>query len=237
MIAYDGFAISESGPSGLENEDFVVLDAQRGVFIVADGLGGRPGGAIASKIAAEAFLRAASADRDPIRAASAAHVAVRAASGQDVTLKGMATTLTAAVLTDGRGFIAHVGDSRAYKFSRGRLEQITRDHSVVAELVARAHISQEGARHHPLRGMLTRTVGTDADFEVDVEEIILAADDYLLLSTDGVHKTLTDERLEELIIATRGQTAQAVCSAIISEALAMKPSDNTTLLVVRLKEE
>lgn len=238
---FDCFAISEQGPNIDGNDDRVIVDALNGIFIVADGMGGRPGGSKASKIAVQ-VLRDELLHLDPParldegklrQAVATANDAVRAVSLADSTLTGMGTTLSAAVIVGPEGKIVHIGDSRIYQLSAGRLKTLTQDHTLVAELLARQHLSPEEAKRFSLRHVLARAIGSQAEAEPDIAELGLPQGDWLLLATDGFYQALPEQRMEVIIEATEDRGAKAVCHALMDAAINANPRDNLTLAMVR----
>jgi protein phosphatase len=241
MTRYDWFAMSESGGRPDGNDDCVLGDPEAGVFVIADGLGGRPGGAQASRAATRALLDALRAlppesrgCDDALRGAvAAANAAVRDVARRDPALEGLGTTLSAVVFAGGRCRVVHVGDSRVCLLRDGAVGQVTMDHTLAAELVARNHLSAEGARRYPLRNVLSRSLGPRETVEPDLETIPLRPGDRLLLATDGVAEVLPPSQLAAAIAGAGADTAEAVCRAVMRAALAAGPRDNVTAAVVR----
>jgi serine/threonine protein phosphatase PrpC len=237
---FDWFTMSEQ--AGLpHNEDCVLAEPGYGVFAVADGMGGRPGGAQASRLAVRAFMDylrrvnpAAIAGSVALRnAVAAANAAIRAVVEADQKMHGMGTTLTAAALTEEGGRIVHVGDSRAYLFARGRLEQLTEDHTLASELVDRKMLAEEAVDSFSLRHVLSRAIGTRSSVEPEIVDFHLAQYDWLLLATDGFYKALGPEEIAELILFSAGENAQGLCRTLMRTALNADPQDNVTLAVIR----
>src|SRR4051794_6390571 len=209
-------ALSDVGRVRAANEDSFVLDDRAGVFAVADGMGGHQGGEVASATAIDAF-RTGLADGRPIDAAIVdANTAVVARASEDPGLRGMGTTLTAAVLGDDHVLlIGHVGDSRAYPLRAGEFEQLTVDHSVVAELIAAGQLTEAEAEIDPRRAMITRALGIDVDVEVDVIPVALAVGDRLLFCSDGLNAMVRDDAIAEVLRseADRGRAAHELVEA------------------------
>lgn len=196
---------------------------------VADGMGGHVGGEVASRLAIE---HATSDDGDltPTERIMAGNDAIIDAVLENPRLAGMGTTLTLALLEPlGRVTIGHVGDSRAYLFRDGELRRLTDDHSVVEEYIAAGTITEQEARHHPQRGMLTRALGLGRDLDVDVRRERLLAGDRFLLCSDGLTSMLEDEKLRELL--STGTPEETVWSLIDAANLA-GGYDNVTVVVV-----
>jgi len=221
-----------------------------GLWVVADGMGGPPGGDIASRLAvetitgyvvahlseAESRARPGTRARDLLlaEAIQAANDAIREAAAQQPDLEGMGTTVVALHIPPGpepTALIAHVGDSRAYVLRDGRLLPLTRDHSLVEEYIERGLLTPATARQSPLSHVLTRAVGTDPRVTPDLASHALLPDDVLLLCTDGVTKMLEDEAIAELLKKTAHSPA-TVCRALVDEANRLGGHDNSTVIVI-----
>lgn len=215
------------------NEDgYLIRD---GLLAVADGMGGHRAGEVASGTALAVLREYPFGSGDPAAqleaAVQAAHARVRELAGADPSLSGMGTTLTAALVAEGRVVVAHVGDSRLYLWREGELRQITADHSMAAELLRAGQIDEAAARSHPHRHMLTRAVGALEELRVDLSEFPLETGDGLLLCTDGL-SSLVDE--DDMLRVLREQpTAQAAADALVELALARGGTDNVTVVVAR----
>ena len=243
MIALDCFAISDSGGSFDTNEDSLVADPGAGIFVVADGMGGRPGGSQASAVAAAAFVRSLRALAPAARlelpflreAIVAANLAVRSIGQSEPSLAGLGTTLAAVVVHGSSAGAVHVGDSRVYLFRDGRLEQLTEDHTLVAELVARHDLSLERAQSFPLRNVLSRCIGTQESVEADVHFFQVRPGDWLLLATDGLAGAMNFADLQGIMVIQRQKAPQQMCEAIVRSALQNDPEDNLTVISVRVE--
>ncbi|MBI4264114.1 MAG: serine/threonine-protein phosphatase [Acidobacteria bacterium] len=244
-------AATDPGLVRQRNEDRYVADAELGFFLVVDGMGGHASGELASATVAEAataFIRETARDSDrtwpfgldaelsPL--ANRLQVAVRSANRalavraqRDAALNGSGATLAAALFGGGRLVVSNVGDCRAYLVRRGRLTQITRDHSLVAEQVAMGLIDSEQARTHPLRHVVTRAVSGDAGMVVDIWEMPVDAGDRILLCSDGVHGVVPDRELTALATAT-DRTLDEICGAVITAAKAHGAPDNATAVLI-----
>ena len=217
-----------------------------GFFAVADGMGGHDRGEVASRKVLQQ-LGAALLDRvfkrvvltgrhgDEAWMERVLRECILAANGELLALQrasdsNMGTTLTAALFIDGRTIVANVGDSRTYRWRGGALEQITRDHSLVASLVAAGHLEPEAVYTHDQKGMIYRSVGEDADLTVDTFTVELWPNDRLLLCSDGLWEMVRDEGLAAALAAET--TPQAVCDRLIDEANRAGGEDNISVLVV-----
>lgn len=177
----------------------------RRLLIVADGMGGHLGGEVASRMAVEtaAAIFHAGGD-DPLellnRALTTANARVHKASQEDMELAGMGTTGVCLMFeSGGRGYVAHVGDSRAYRLRAGVLEQITEDHSVVGALIRMGHISDEEAREHPQRNEILRAIGTNDEVEVQVTPLEVEPGDSYMLCSDGLSGLVVDSEIADVM--------------------------------------
>jgi protein phosphatase len=228
------------------NQDTLLLRDELGLWIIADGMGGHPGGDVASKVAVEATAahiaalaeaggRHASDQTEGLRqAVLQANVALRAEGDARPEYKGMGTTLIAlhiAGFPQAQATVAHVGDSRAYLHRAGTLSQLTRDHSWVEDQIRAGLLSTEEAATHPLRHMLTRALGIDAGVEPDILTLHLQTGDRLLLCTDGLTKMLSDEDILNVLNDSKRE-AQAVCDELVRLANERGGQDNVTVVLV-----
>lgn len=208
------------------------------LYVVADGMGGHAAGEVASEIAIKTVSdnapRTANARALGDAVVSANRAILRAAAlGQG--RKGMGTTCTAAILDGTQLAIAHVGDSRAYLLHKGQLQQITRDHSLVAELVAAGELTEEEARIHPQRSVITRALGSFTDMEADTYELEVEPGDRLMLCTDGLYSMVQDNVIQTIMNNTRNP--QHAAAMLTEEALDMGGHDNVTVIVVDVTGE
>lgn len=235
------------------NEDSYCARPDLGLFVVADGMGGHVAGEVASRVAVETIAGFVAETRaaDPTqtwpfpmapRTSVEAHrlicafrLANRRIADEMATtesLRGMATTASALLVTDHRASVAHVGDSRVYRLRGGQLEQVTRDHSWVEEQVRAGAMTVSDARRHPWRNVVTRALSGGDDPEIDVLETTLEPSDRWLLCSDGLSGVVTDERILELL--TGGDSLQAVCQRLVDEANVAGGPDNITAVVVEV---
>jgi serine/threonine protein phosphatase PrpC len=199
------------------------------VTAVADGMGGHVGGEVASQVAIET---AADVEGDAVTRALAANLALIDTVRHRPRLAGMGTTLTIAVFSDDEVDIGHIGDSRAYLYRKGELSQITRDHSLVAEMMEAGDLTPEDAAMHPYRSVITRALGLDHSVDVDRFQIHLRDGDRLLLCTDGLTSMIEDDGISRILHAN-SNPAEAV-SALVEAANAAGGFDNTSVVVVDL---
>ena len=222
-----------------QNEDAAWMDESRGVFAVADGMGGHLAGEVASSMAMDAVRELAGSDARPgigaMRSAvQRAHNAILAHAGTHRECAGMGTTLSLMWRAGRFMYIAHVGDSRIYRLRDGSLEQITQDHSLVADLVRAGLITAEEARRHPRRNIITRALGTQGDNTPD----LLAADnrpgDLWLLCTDGLTGMVSDDEIERTLLSLPLEEA---ADRLLGLALEAGGSDNVTLILYLDEED
>ncbi len=230
--AYAG--ASDVGRVRTGNEDSLLLSPP--LFAVADGLGGHQAGEVASRIAVDTLLENAprKADAKALgRAARAANSAVMEAAAAGRGRAGMGTTLTAVMLDGLRLAVVHVGDSRAYLLHRdGRLERVTQDHSMVADMVRQGSLTEEESRVHPNRSVITRALGSDPNMRPDTFEVTTEAGDRLLLCTDGLSSLVPDADIAEVL--SRHADPKAAVDALVAAARLAGGYDNITAVVVDL---
>lgn len=227
--------ISETGKRE-NNQDACTIFSQEdkpGVAIIADGMGGHAGGATASRLAVEHIYRSC-ADETAFdiawlrRVVGEANALVHRTAQQDMSLRGMGTTLVVCVMRPDGILVANVGDSRLYRFDGTSLEQITVDHSYVQELVLCRILSREEARVHPRRNIILRAVGTDTTVEPDVFSEAWKTGDLVVLSTDGLHDYLTDAQFSEIL--SRKEPLQQKLELLVETALSQGSTDNITVV-------
>lgn len=219
---------------------------------VIDGMGGEAEGDKAASIAARASSREVLhsflelpgegdtqekalplAERQALilkRAMQKANAAIFAYAGESPERKGMGCTMSAALICGGILTVGHVGDTRGYHFD-GELHQITRDHSVVGQLVEMGALTREQARHSPKRSIIYRALGTAENIEVETYQRILKRGDYLFMSSDGVWEYYSDDELKQFFVS--GDTPQTICEKLVATCLQRGADDNTTALVFR----
>lgn len=232
--------VSDVGRRRRMNEDAFALLPAQGLFLVADGMGGHSAGHVASGMAAREVARAID---DPARASertpserlrgavAVANEAIVMASKSREDLSGMGTTLVALLAVGDRAALAHVGDSRAYLVRRGRVRQLTDDHSLVGELQRRGELTADAAREHPHRHVLTRALGVRRSVEADLAEIGLVPGDLFVLCTDGLTTHVRDEEIAETV--QEQVDPQSAAKHLVDLANARGGEDNVTVVVVR----
>lgn len=203
------------------------------LFAVADGMGGHEAGEIASEITINTLndLAPQSADAEALaRAVVAANLNVIKAPSQGVGREGMGTTLTAAILEKERLVIAQVGDSRAYLLHNGSLQQLTRDHSLMADMIEAGQLTEAEARVHPNRSVITRAIGSDPHMQPDLYELNVETGDRLLLCSDGICGMIEDHEIASIM--RQAPSAQSCADQLVEAALAAGGFDNATAIVV-----
>ena len=203
------------------------------LFAVADGMGGHEAGEVASEITINTLndLASQSADAEALaRAVVAANLNVIKAPSQGVGREGMGTTLTAAILEKERLVIAQVGDSRAYLLHNGSLQQLTRDHSLMADMIEAGQLTEAEARVHPNRSVITRAIGSDPHMQPDLYELNVETGDRLLLCSDGICGMIEDHEIASIM--RQAPSAQSCADQLVEAALAAGGFDNATAVVV-----
>ncbi len=226
--------LSDTGRVRHHNEDRSLATAE--LLAVADGMGGAKAGEVAAQMAVDSISRlgGAAGAEDVRTAVEGANRAIRRMARDDADKSGMGTTLTAAMLRDGRLDVVHVGDSRAYLWRGATLTQITEDHSVVAELVRRGSITAEEAEHHPHRNVITRALGAEAEVSADVMSADLAEGDVVLVCSDGLSSYVSEAAIAE-VLAGAGTLAEAA-RGLVARANGTGGADNVTVVLGRVGE-
>lgn len=234
-------AASDRGRVRPANEDSCLEAPERGLFAVADGMGGHAGGEVASRIAVETLDRLGSGRPTPSeewmrQAIAEANRAILEQAARSAALRGMGTTLTAVVVGEaGRATIGHVGDSRAYLLRSGRLALLTCDHTVAQRYVDEGRLGPVEARVHPMRHLLTRALGARRRVEADVVKTELEPGDLLLLCSDGLTGMVPDADLEALL--SRGEPLPELARRLVEAANLRGGEDNVTVVLVRFMGE
>src|SRR5271154_1038203 len=248
---YEAAAASHRGRVRTANEDSFGICAEEGLFVVCDGMGGAAAGEVASRVAVETVMRylcghsgrAHSTDIDPgpegepgsevpglLRGAvdDANHL-VFSQAASDSRLHGMGTTLVALLAQENKAWVAHVGDSRCYRFRNGALQQLTRDHSLVDEQVKLGQLTREEAERSPLRNVITRAVGSQRSVATEIGEVDTAPGDLFLLCSDGLTRELPDARIEAMLKKTGD--LDILCQHLIDSANDAGGRDNVTCIL------
>ena len=240
-------AATDVGLKRSQNEDrFAIWNAEgaqaatRGVLlVVADGMGGAQAGEVASQLAIECVLKtyregANSILDDLEHAVETANHVIHEHSLAHPELRGMGTTCTAVVVRGNEAYFAHVGDSRAYRVRQGGIEQLTADHSLVAQLVEHRHLTPEQAKVDPRRNVVTRSVGVGSEVDVDAAAVDdpLQQGDTLVICSDGLHTLVEDREIAQL---ASGADVRVACDQLIALANERGGHDNITVVIGRLE--
>jgi protein phosphatase len=193
---------TDTGRQRNANEDSYFTKAP--LFVVADGMGGAQAGEVASKAAVAAFegeLPEGPPERILEQTIKVANRAIHEQARSDPNLAGMGTTTTAAIVDPVAEEVAigHVGDSRAYRFRTGKLERLTRDHSLVEEMRRKGQLTEAQAEDHPQRSIITRALGPESEVEVDLQTVPAQAGDVFLICSDGLTTMLDDEHIARIL--------------------------------------
>jgi serine/threonine protein phosphatase PrpC len=235
----EAFALSDKGCVRANNEDYCLIDAERGLFVLADGMGGAKAGERASRLAVETVAETvlSSPERDSgllIRAAEEANRRVLDASHSDPSLEGMGTTLVAALEIGAELEIASVGDSRAYILDEHGLRVLTDDQTWVNEVGRPLGLDEESLRHHPMRHVLTMAIGASAPLTINHYRVPLANGNLVLICSDGLHGVLEAPQMEQILSGGRnGASLEESCRNLIEAAKQAGGPDNVTAVLMR----
>lgn len=239
--------MTDRGTVRAENQDYAFVTEVRSrsclAAVLCDGMGGAHGGKLASELAVSAYMAElrrtliASSEKKP-KLDSAMDAAYKAAndvvygySVANTESAGMGTTLVAVTIRGRKAEIINIGDSRAYLIERKSIRQITRDHSFVEDMVLLGKLSREEAAHHPQKNLITRAVGVDPSVEADHYTLNLRLGSKLLLCSDGLSNTLSEEELLSFCLESRHP--DRICRRLISAALDRGAGDNITAVVIQ----
>src|SRR5215472_6460663 len=259
MTAIESFGVTDVGRKRKHNEDNLLCDvngdSEEGLFIVADGMGGHAAGEVASKITVDTVGEFIAATRQkeeatwPFKynhelhfnsnrlavAIEKANERVMAAVAAQPWLKGMGTTVVAGLLDGKILSLAHVGDSRAYLYRDGQLSRLTDDHSWVHEQVAAGILTEDEAKSHPLKNVVTRALGGGPSVSPDLQELSFQAGDVFLFCSDGLTTMLSDEEIRDALAAQADP--RKACERLVGMANEKGGVDNITVVVARIKAE
>jgi protein phosphatase len=253
-MQFEAYAVSDTGPVRENNEDYWLVDVDGGLFIVADGMGGHAAGEVASRIAVktvqdiilgeddpeETILQSMVEDphdtlRERLRYAmnqSGQHI--RQAVAENPSYADMGTTLVVLLIEEGQAHLAHVGDSRAYLWRDDRLRRLTRDHTVVQQEVDAGRLTPELARVVPHKNILTRSVGYHGPVDPDTSTRKTEPGDVFILCSDGLTDPLADEAISQYC---QNNHPEDLAQALLEGALSNGTEDNTTVVVVMVRED
>lgn len=235
------FSITDTGVMRAINQDYcfasdTAVGKLPNLYIVCDGMGGHKAGDYASRYTVERIVASVTRSRwnDPVRvmrdAIQKANEILVVEAGEDVDKQGMGTTVVVATIIDHKLHVANVGDSRLYVINE-QIEQITRDHSYVQEMVLRGEVAPEAARTHEKKNVITRAVGADVKIEIDFFEKELADKDIVLICTDGLTNMLTDDNIHQVVMTH--MDTEIVCKTLVDEANKNGGPDNITVVVIK----
>lgn len=235
------FSITDTGVTREMNQDYYfATDTNLGnlpnLFIVADGMGGHKAGDYASRHTIERVVASISrnSSEEPVtiiqEAISKANELLVAESNEDETKSGMGTTLVIATLVGDKLIVANVGDSRLYVIS-DMVRQITRDHSLVDEMVRLGELNPSEARSHPDKNIITRAIGAQKNVKADFFEVELAKDDYVLMCTDGLTNMVRDEEILDIVRSEK--EPEAIAHKLVRMANDNGGRDNITVTIIK----
>lgn len=233
------------------NEDAISNNDMIGLAVLADGMGGHRGGEVASAITVSTILETLNKQIKKIKdgatdeetgyslesiavheAVAQANTNVFDASSENIQYRGMGTTIVVLLFYDNRFTVAHVGDSRLYRLRDGVLEQITRDHSLMQELIDRGFYTPEQARKSLNKNLVTRAIGIEAHVQIDIQEDVAQVDDIYMLCSDGVTDMIEDELIHD-ILKENSKNLEKAASEIIREANEHGGKDNISVILAK----
>lgn len=235
------YSATDVGQKRKMNQDYVFVSESPvgnlpNLFVVADGMGGHSAGDFASSYAVRVMADAISRDKDfnPVKvmrhAIEAANEEIRSQAAKNPSLAGMGTTIVATTIVGRYAYIANVGDSRLYVID-SRIHQVTRDHSLVQEMVRMGELNEEEARNHPDKNIITRALGAEERVNIDFFELPLAEDSMILMCSDGLSNMVTDHEMEEIIL-TPQMSLKARGEALVTRANNNGGKDNIAVVLV-----
>ncbi len=240
VVRYTATAITDRGRKRPSNEDAYGYSVESGVYVVCDGMGGAAAGEIASSVAVDEILRLlktrsqeSTADF-PAAAESAviaANHAVFSRAQRNQRLSGMGTTIVVMATRDHHVWVLNIGDSRCYRLRRGRLEQLTQDHSLVEEQVRMGRMTPREALYSPLKNVITRALGTQSHVTPDVFELEAEPGDLFMLCSDGLTREVPDSAIRSLLDCD--EPLESVAARLVEAAKKAGGHDNITCLLVR----
>lgn len=235
--------VTNKGKVREQNEDSFIIEPEEGIFIVADGMGGHRGGKLASTITTEdlsvlietALHRLRSDNPRSIKRILTENILeqnrqlsmeAESESGQ----KEMGTTVAVTIIRDARAYIANLGDSRIYRFRNNKIKQVSKDHSVVSELLRKGKINEDQAENHEARGQITHYIGMEERADPHIRSFALKKNDRLLLCTDGLTDMLNDNKINK--IQKTATDPQFACQKLVKAANNAGGHDNITVIII-----
>lgn len=236
--------LTDTGQVRETNEDAIDWVAEQGLLILADGMGGHNAGEVASQLAVEACKHSMLAELPELeagetmaaalqRAVARANLSVYESACSNPGQRGMGTTLVLACLQGDNLQFANVGDSRLYRFNADGLQQLSRDHSLIAEWVEKGLMSAEDARNADQKNIITRAVGLEAEVEIDLYQQHLAPGDICLLCSDGLSDVVDDETIAELL-TQHADDLNGLPQRLVDSANQAGGPDNISVILVKL---
>ncbi len=238
------YGITDRGIVRKENQDTfryeLIAKDEILCAVLCDGMGGAQAGSLASTMAADTFMSHASYSLDSssdisdmqrilVEAVNYANIKVYDRSFADFSCMGMGCTLVAVLINSKRCLISNVGDSRAYLIQKGQIQQISRDHSLVEELLAKGQIKPEQVRNHPQKNIITRAIGVEASVKCDIFDLKFSTGSRILLCSDGLSNVLTDKEI--LAISQDNADVELACKQMLNLALKRGAPDNVTVFI------
>ena len=247
---WDVAAYTDKGLVRPLNEDSFRISRERNLFVLSDGMGGAANGEVASAIAVEAVIATlrengssatlgkstvrpefSAHTNDLVRAIELANRKIHEQAMRDAACRGMGATIVAAHISGSRLALSHVGDSRAYLFRANLLEQLTSDHSLVAEQVRHGLMTHQQAATSELQSVLTRALGMEENVEIDADEIELLPQDSLLLCSDGLTRMVQEDEIAGIL--AQAPNARTAAERLVHRANECGGHDNVTVIVIR----
>lgn len=212
------------------NQDNFYIDKDAKWAVVADGMGGHNGGETASSMAVEEIKKSMQQGVGLKESVNNANAVVYKAAVETPGLMGMGTTVVLCEIVGSTANIVHVGDSRAYIYSNGELKQVTKDHSIVQQLIDSGTITEEQAKYHPQRNLITRAVGTEKYVLADGVSVDVSSGDYILICSDGLSSYVDESEITDILANTK---LNGVVSKLIEAANNSGGKDNVTVVVIK----
>ncbi|MBU5316301.1 Stp1/IreP family PP2C-type Ser/Thr phosphatase [Clostridium bornimense] len=222
--------VSDVGNVRTLNEDYYgyLQDKDYSIYVIADGMGGHNAGEVASKIAVEETINVFKKTRSITEAIRKANEKIYLLSVEDKKLSGMGTTITVAVIENNNIEIGHVGDSSCFVIDGDEIVKITRDHSLVQELIEIGSITEEQAKTHPNRNIITRALGTNDTIDIDVYKLELTGKEKFILCTDGLSNYIEQD---EMLAIVNKEDCKKACLDMVELAKSRGGRDNITVIV------
>lgn len=242
------FGVTDKGKVRSENQDsYIVENCDKRkcvVAVICDGMGGAKAGDLASQLSSKAFVSrifesliapnifVGNHEKLLRDSCDDANGVVYEYSRFDTDYKGMGTTLVGGIISKRKAYLINVGDSRAYLINKNEIRQISRDHSYVEELVAMGAITEDEARNHPKKNIITRAIGVEKSVQSDYYEVALHKGDAILLCSDGLSNTIADFEMHDAY--KEDSSPESVCRSLISLALERGARDNVSVVLVKI---